>query len=180
VKTLASSPTTESQNLAKRFRDYGEAYFRFITTPGIESTNNVVEQAIRFVVIDRVVTQGTRGETGRIWSQRIWMVLATCSRQGRSAFNLILKAIKAYFNVPKYLLYYQCPRERLPQNLLFRQCGAILAYAIITAWCTRGCKPFLIPVSKVLKTPFFWLIRQPDLLWISTTITFSSDLSSRI
>jgi hypothetical protein len=55
----------ESRNLAKRFRDYGKAYFRFITTPGIEPTNNVVERAIRFVVIDRVVTQG-RGETGRL------------------------------------------------------------------------------------------------------------------
>jgi len=42
-----------AQNLAKRFREHGEAYFRFITTPGIEPTNNLAEQAIRFVVIDR-------------------------------------------------------------------------------------------------------------------------------
>lgn len=40
-----------AQNLAKRFREHGEAYFRFITTPGIEPTNNLAEQAIRFVVI---------------------------------------------------------------------------------------------------------------------------------
>jgi len=42
-----------------------EAYFRFITTPGIDPTNNLAEQAIRFVVIDRHITQGTRSEKGR-------------------------------------------------------------------------------------------------------------------
>jgi hypothetical protein len=45
--SLSDAPVNiESQNLAKRFRDYNEAYFRFITTPGIEPTSNVVEQAI--------------------------------------------------------------------------------------------------------------------------------------
>ncbi len=50
----------EAQNMANRFRKHGKAYFEFITTPGgIKPTNNVAEQAIRFVVIDRVITQGT-------------------------------------------------------------------------------------------------------------------------
>ena len=31
----------QAQNLAKRFRLHGESYFRFITTPGIEPTNNL-------------------------------------------------------------------------------------------------------------------------------------------
>ena len=30
---------------AKRFREHGEAYFRFITTPGIEPTNNLAERS---------------------------------------------------------------------------------------------------------------------------------------
>ena len=34
-------------------RSMGRRYFRFITTPGVEPTNNLAEQAIRFVVIDR-------------------------------------------------------------------------------------------------------------------------------
>jgi len=85
----------EAQNMANRFRKHGEAYFRFITTPGMDPTNNVAEQAIRFVVIDRMVTQGTRSEKGRQWCQRIWTVLATCARQGRSAFEFILEAVKA-------------------------------------------------------------------------------------
>ena len=52
------------RNLAKRFEEHGENYFRFITTPGVEPTNNLAEQAIRFVVIDRLITQGTRSEKG--------------------------------------------------------------------------------------------------------------------
>jgi len=95
---LESVPESrEAQNMANRFRKHGEAYFRFITTPGMDPTNNVAEQAIRFVVIDRLVTQGTRSQKGRKWCERIWTVLATCARQGRSAFEFILEAVKADF-----------------------------------------------------------------------------------
>ena len=91
-------PRSEAQNLAERFRKHGDAYFRFITTPGIEPTNNLAEQAIRFVVIDRQITQGTRSETGRQWCERIWTVMATCTQQGRSVLEYIENAIRAYFN----------------------------------------------------------------------------------
>ncbi len=89
--------TREAQNLAKRFRLHGDSYFRFITTPGVEPTNNLAEQAIRFVVIDRLITQGTRGKPGRQWSERIWTVLATCADQSRSAFDFLYNAVQAYF-----------------------------------------------------------------------------------
>jgi len=88
----------QTQNLANRFRTHGEAYFRFITTPGVEPTNNLAEQAIRFVVIDRYITQGTRSEKGRLWSERIWTVLATCASQGRNAFDFICQSIQAHFS----------------------------------------------------------------------------------
>ena len=54
--------TRAATNLAARMEAYGESYFRFIAAPGVEPTNNPAEQAIRFVVIDRQITQGTRGE----------------------------------------------------------------------------------------------------------------------
>ena len=98
---IAVSNVPESrlaQNLADRFRKHGEAYFRFITTPGIEPTNNVAEQAMRFVVIDRYITQGTRSEKSRAWCERIWTVLAACASQGRSAFDFIYQSIQAHFS----------------------------------------------------------------------------------
>jgi transposase len=86
-----------SGNLAKRFAVHGESYFRFITTPGVEPTNNLAEQAIRFVVIDRLITQGTRSERGNRWCERIWTVIATCSQQGRSVFEYLEAAVTAWF-----------------------------------------------------------------------------------
>ena len=88
----------QAQNLANRFLKHGDAYFRFITTPNVEPTNNLAEQAIRFVVIDRTITQGTRSEKGRAWSERIWTVLATCASQGRNAFDFICQSIQAHFS----------------------------------------------------------------------------------
>ena len=83
--------------MVKRFKKHGEAYFQFITTPGMEPTNNLAEQAIRFVVIDRHITQGTRGQPGRQWCERIWTVMATCTMQGRSAFEFLVEVVQAAF-----------------------------------------------------------------------------------
>lgn len=90
--------TKHARNLAKRFRENGEAYFRFITTPGIDPTNNLAEQAIRFVVIDRRITQGTRSEKGRRWCERIWTVIATCAQHGRSVFQFLLDSVQAFLS----------------------------------------------------------------------------------
>jgi transposase len=87
----------EAFNMAKRFRDNGKAYFEFITTPGIGPTNNLAEQAVRFVVIDRRITQGTRSLKGRETCERLWTVVGTCAMQGRSAFDFILAAVRAHF-----------------------------------------------------------------------------------
>jgi transposase len=92
------APTrTEALNMAKRFRDHGDAYFTFLDASGIEPTNNGPERQIRFLAIDRKITQGTRGESGRHWCERIWTILATCAQQGRSAFEFIHHSIVAYF-----------------------------------------------------------------------------------
>jgi len=86
-----------AQAMAKRLRKHGKSYFTFVTTPGVEPTNNLAEQAIRFVVIDRHITQGTRSEGGQRWCERIWTVIATCTQQGRSVFDYLDAAVKAYF-----------------------------------------------------------------------------------
>jgi transposase len=89
---------SQPQNMARRFRLHGDAYFRFLTTPGVEPTNNLAEQAVRFVVIDRRITQGTRSLRGRQWCERIWTTIATCTQQGQSVFDYLRKAIIAHFH----------------------------------------------------------------------------------
>jgi transposase len=87
----------EAYTLAQRFRQHGKSYFTFLTRPGVSPTNNRTEQAIRHVVIDRKVTQGTRGSAGQRWCERIWTLLATCARQGRSAFRFLVDSLTAHF-----------------------------------------------------------------------------------
>jgi len=85
-----------ARNMAERFRRHADAYFRFITTPGVEPTNNLAEQALRSVVIDRRITQGTRGVEGRLRCERLWTASATCRQQGRSVFEFLHSALHAY------------------------------------------------------------------------------------
>lgn len=89
--------TNEAQNMAKRFEKHGAQYFQFITTPDIAPTNNLAEQAIRFVVIDRRITQGTRSQAGRHWCERIWTVIATCTQRGIDIFDFLYQSVWAYW-----------------------------------------------------------------------------------
>jgi transposase len=86
----------EAENMAKRFREHGHEYFTFITSPGVDPTNNCAEQAIRFVVIYRRVTQGTRSTRGSVACERFFTVIASCTMQGRSAFAFIKQALHHY------------------------------------------------------------------------------------
>jgi hypothetical protein len=94
---LRAPERREAQNLAERFRKHGDAYLLFVTTPGLEPTNNLAEQALRFVVLDRRVTQGTRSLNGRTARETLWTVAATCAQQGRSLYHYLVAALSAHF-----------------------------------------------------------------------------------
>jgi transposase len=87
----------KSLTLAKRFRKHGDAIFRFLFDSAVPPTNNGGEQSIRQLVIDRKITQGSRSEMGRQWNARIWTVLDTCRKQGRSSWQFLQNAICAHY-----------------------------------------------------------------------------------
>lgn len=90
--------TSEAQNMAKRFATHGASFFHFITYQDwIGPTNNLAEQAIRFVVIDRRITQGTRSRAGRKWCERIWTVMATCTQRGLDVFDFLYRSLCAHW-----------------------------------------------------------------------------------
>ena len=93
---------SEAFNLRKRFVDgIDKCYFLFLDREGVSPTNNLSEQAIRFVVIDRRVTQGTRSWAGMRWCERAWTAIATCARHKRSVYQFFLEALNAtYANTP--------------------------------------------------------------------------------
>jgi transposase len=104
LKQMRGRPDhTLAKKLARRFKGKAaEDYFRFLTEPHVEPTNNETERQIRPVVIDRRITQGTRGNTGMRWCERIWTVLATCKKQQRNVFAFIHESVMAHWTKNKY------------------------------------------------------------------------------
>ena len=94
-----------AKKLARRFKGKAaETYFRFLTDPAVEPTNNGSERAIRHTVIDRRITQGTRGDAGMRWCERIWTTIATCKKQDRNVFKFIHKSLLANWTDKNYPL----------------------------------------------------------------------------
>ena len=84
--------------LAKRFEEHGESYFLFIDDTSIGPTNNEAEQNIRTLIMDRIVTQGTRSDMGNQWHERFWTTIATCRKQGRNVMAFLQDAIFCFLH----------------------------------------------------------------------------------
>ncbi|MDR1494090.1 MAG: hypothetical protein LBT05_15415 [Planctomycetaceae bacterium] len=68
--------------------------FRFIES-NIPPTNNLAEQTICKVVIDRKVTQGARSDWGNRRQKRFWSVLATCEQRGANVTSFLKNCVDA-------------------------------------------------------------------------------------
>ena len=94
------------KKLARRFKGKAaESYFRFLTEPKVEPTNNGTEREIRHTVIDRRITQGTRGQAGMRWCERIWTTIATCKKQNRNIFEFIHNSLIKHWTDQRYPLF---------------------------------------------------------------------------
>jgi transposase len=101
----------EAINIKNRFVDgIDKCYFLFLEREGVSPTNNLSEQAIRFVVIDRRITQGTRSWAGMRWCERAWTVVATCTRHKRSVYDFFVAALNATYAGTPY-------PKLIPENL---------------------------------------------------------------
>ena len=87
-------PDRDAKLIAERLWNEREGYFRFIKE-GLPATNNLCEQSIRRVVLNRKVTQGTRSDWGNRWWERIWTVLATCEQQGKGVMEFLKSCVGA-------------------------------------------------------------------------------------
>jgi hypothetical protein len=92
-----------SATLAKRIRKHDCALFRFLFDPLVSPTNNAAEQSIRHSVLNQRLTQGSRSEMGlrrmlrSRWNERIFTVIGTCRKQGRSAWQFLCDTISAHY-----------------------------------------------------------------------------------
>lgn len=85
----------DAQTAETRQYDLSQDYFRFMFAEGVEPTNNHNEQQIRHCVIDRRITQGTRGAAGQRYHERMWTAIATCKKQNRNFFSYLHNSIAA-------------------------------------------------------------------------------------
>jgi transposase len=93
-QALALSPLqSDGVRLQNRYRDLREHLFLFLEDSTIPPTNNTSEQALRWSVIFRKVTNGFRSEWGRDLFAAVRSIVNTGKRQGLSAFESILTAL---------------------------------------------------------------------------------------
>ena len=91
---LALLPTQEDGiRLRKRYLELRENLFLFLDDPTIPPTNNASEQALRWSVIFRKVTNGFRSDWGRDLFAAVRSIVNTGHRQGLSAFESIQAAL---------------------------------------------------------------------------------------
>ncbi len=91
---LALTPTQEDGiRLQNRYRELQDNLFLFLDDASIPATNNASEQALRWSVIFRKVTNGFRSDWGRDLFAAVRSVVNTGKRQGLSAFESILVAL---------------------------------------------------------------------------------------
>jgi transposase len=89
------SHDSKLRNQCKSLHTHSEHLWRFLTTEGIEPTNNTAERALRPAVIYRKLSYGTQSDSGSRFVERIFTVLGTCRMQKRNGFEYLVEAIQA-------------------------------------------------------------------------------------
>jgi transposase len=90
------SDDKEVRNLATALFQHCGRLFTFIEHPGVEPTNNCVEQALRIAVQLRKIIFGNRSAQGEVATARLLTVTQTCKMQGRNALGYLTEAIIRY------------------------------------------------------------------------------------
>jgi transposase len=85
------------------------ALWTFVSTEGIEPTNNAAERILRQAVLWRKKSFGTRGSRGSRFVERVLTVVATCRLQGRPVLEYLT-------NVCEAVAHQQPPLSLLPQS----------------------------------------------------------------
>jgi transposase len=85
-----------AQSLCRALLRLGPALWTFVTTPGVEPTNNAAEQALRPAVLWRKGSFGTHSPAGSRFVERILTVTASCRQQRRPLLEFLVAAIAAH------------------------------------------------------------------------------------
>ena len=88
---------SEAGTFVRRLENEMGSLFLFLTEHGVEPTNNFGERMIRFAVLWRKRSQGTKSDKGNRWVERILSLRQTCRLHGKSTFEVLVDAISCFF-----------------------------------------------------------------------------------
>jgi transposase len=74
-----------------------DSLFTFLFEEGVDPANNLAERMIRFGVLWRKRSQGTKSDKGNRWVERILSLRQTCRLQGKPTFVVLTDAVRCYF-----------------------------------------------------------------------------------
>lgn len=78
--------------------EHRDALWRFVSTEGVEPTNNHAEQELRGFVLWRKTTLGSQSERGDRFAANLKSVVHTCRKQQRNVLDYLTSAIHAAFS----------------------------------------------------------------------------------
>ena len=87
----------EAGRFARRLLREIDCLWVFLEVAGVEPTNNNTERALRFGVLWRKRSQGTRSDKGDRWVERILSLRQTARLNNRSSYDLLVDAMNCYF-----------------------------------------------------------------------------------
>jgi transposase len=94
---LYRDSTSAAGTFARRLENEMDSLFLFLTENGVEPTNNFAERMIRFGVLWRKRSQGTKSEKGNRWVERILSLRQTCRLHAKSTFDVLVDAFACFF-----------------------------------------------------------------------------------
>lgn len=87
----------EAGRFARRLLKEMDSLGLFLEEPDVEPTNNRAERALRFGVLWRKRSQGTKSESGDRWVERILSLRQTCRLRGMTTFSILVDAAQCHF-----------------------------------------------------------------------------------
>ncbi len=92
---LTDARDKKTRALCTKLLKREEALWTFLSTPGLEPTNNIAERTIRPAVIARKTSFGSDSADGAVHFARTMSVLATLRMNGKSALNFFAQTLAA-------------------------------------------------------------------------------------
>ena len=87
----------DAGKFARRLLRELDSLWIFLEVAGVEPTNNRSERVLRFGVLWRKRSQGTRGDKGNRWVERILSLRQTARLRNKSSYDIIVNAVSCYF-----------------------------------------------------------------------------------